>query len=173
MTTETATFDLTEPDVRVVPCRQKHAMILSRWAELPIGDHLVLINDHDPVPLYYQFASMFPDAFTWEYEVPGPDEYRVRLTRVAASSTTPVVRPPDMRPGPTSEEATLDVRGLEPPEPMIRILNATETLQEGGRLRAHTERRPIHLYAELTRRGLKHVSEDQSDGSCITMISRP
>jgi len=173
MTTEAATLDLTELDVRVIPCRQKHALILARWAGLPIGEHFVLINDHDPVPLYYQFASLFPGAFTWEYEVPGPDEYRVRLTRVAASPIPPAGRLPNQRPAPSPAPAILDARGLEPPEPMIRILSAADKLQTGGNLRAHTERRPIHLYAELASRGLNHVSEDQADGSCITTISRP
>jgi uncharacterized protein (DUF2249 family) len=175
MSSETATMDLTEFDVRVIPCRQKHAMIFARWADLPVGDHFILINDHDPVPLYYQFAAMFPGCFTWDYVVPGPYEYRVRITRVAASATEPLVAPP--RPqtaaAPVARQAiTLDARGLEPPEPMMRILAAAESMPANAQLEAHTERRPIHLFGELETRGLAHRCEDQADGTCITSIWR-
>ncbi len=165
-------MDLTDFDVRVIPCRQKHAMIFARWADLPIGDHFVLINDHDPVPLYYQFAAMFPGAFTWDYVVPGPDEYRVRITRVAASPQTQAVPPPRVQAEAPPSTNLLDVRGLEPPEPMLRVLNAVEQLQPGRRLIACTERRPIHLFVELERRGFALVCEDQPDGSVITTVWR-
>ena len=41
MNPSTETVDLTHFDVRVIPCRQKHAMIFQRWAELPGGEHFV------------------------------------------------------------------------------------------------------------------------------------
>lgn len=169
----TATMDLTEFDVRIIPCRQKHAAIFARWADTSVGDHFVLINDHDPVPLYYQFAAMFPGAFTWEYVVPGPEEYHVRITRVAPSPASPAVPPPPSRPAVTQTPGTLlDMRGLEPPEPMMRVLAAAEKMSNGQRLVACTERRPIHLYAELNRRGFAYRCEDQMDGSVLTTIWR-
>lgn len=175
MSSSAATMDLTEFDVRVIPCRQKHARIFARWSELPVGEHFILINDHDPVPLYYQFAAMFPGCFTWEYVVPGPDEYQVRITRVAASPDEPLVAPPRPQAAAAPAAATtlkLDARGLEPPEPMMRILAAAGTLPADTVLQAHTERRPIHLYGELETRGLAHRSEEQADGSCLTTIWR-
>jgi uncharacterized protein (DUF2249 family) len=42
------------------------------------------LNDHDPVPLYYQFAAQWPGDFTWEHLVKGPDEYRVKITKLRA-----------------------------------------------------------------------------------------
>jgi len=36
------------------------------------------------VPLYYQFAAQWPGAFTWEHLVKGPDEFRVKITRLKA-----------------------------------------------------------------------------------------
>src|SRR5690554_3374439 len=80
-------------DVRPISCRQKHALIFQRWAALAPGEHFVLINDHDPVPLYYQFAGQFPDAFAWEYLLAGPDEFHVKITRLKATPET--VRRPD------------------------------------------------------------------------------
>ena len=72
-------------DVRPIPCSIKHGMILKRWAELPVGEYFVLLNDHDPVPLRYQFEAEFPGAFRWEHLEKGPVDYRVKITRVKAA----------------------------------------------------------------------------------------
>lgn len=174
---ETSTIDLTHFDVRRIPCRVKHAQIFQRWADLPVGGHFVLINDHDPVPLYYQFEALFRGAFTWEYLVDGPTEFHVKITRLAPS---PFVTPPAPPRGPAGRaplhacgaEAELDLRGLEPPEPMLRILERLETTASGGAFVARTDRQPIHLFPELAARGARHTSEPSADGSWITTITR-
>lgn len=173
MNQTTATIDLTHFDVRRIPCRSKHAQIFQRWAELPVGGHFVLINDHDPVPLYYQFEALFRGAFTWEYLVDGPTEFQVKITRLALSPFTTPPPPPRRAPEP-SPAATihLDLRGLEPPEPMLRILTILETLSSGGRFQARTDRQPLHLFPELIARGALHTSEGLPDGSWLTSISR-
>ncbi|HVU32653.1 MAG TPA: DUF2249 domain-containing protein [Opitutaceae bacterium] len=71
-------------DVRPIPGRVKHAQIFQRWFDLPVGGYFVLLNDHDPVPLYYQFQGQFSGAFTWEYLERGPEEFRVKITKVSA-----------------------------------------------------------------------------------------
>jgi len=71
-------------DVRPIPCSIKHGLIIRTWLELPVGAHFILLNDHDPVPLYYQFAAQWPGAFTWDHLVKGPDEFRVKITKLRA-----------------------------------------------------------------------------------------
>jgi uncharacterized protein (DUF2249 family) len=66
----------------------------------------------------------------------------------------------------------LDARGLEPPQPMVRILEALGNLAVDGTLRARTDRRPVHLYSHLEERGFTAQSEEQSDGSFLTSIRR-
>ena len=73
-------------DVRPIPCSVKHGIIIKQWLELPVGDHFVLLNDHDPVPLRYQFAAQWPDTFTWELLAKGPEEFRVKITKLKATS---------------------------------------------------------------------------------------
>lgn len=177
MSTSSATIDLTQFDVRVIPCRQKHVMIFQRWSELPIGSFFVLINDHDPVPLYYQFAAQFAGAFTWEYLLAGPDEFQVKISRVAANptaATAPLPPKPAAAPAPACTQLTIniDACGLEPPEPMMRILAAVESLSAGVSLRARTDRRPLHLYPELDARSIRYTSEEQANGSWITILNR-
>lgn len=66
----------------------------------------------------------------------------------------------------------LDARGLEPPQPLLRILEAVAALPDGAALVAHTRWRPALLYAQLEERGFTGESEEQSDGSYITHIHR-
>jgi len=69
-------------DVRPIPCSVKHGLIIIQWLDLAVGEHFILLNDHDPVPLYYQFAAQWPEAFTWEHLVKAPDEFRIKITKL-------------------------------------------------------------------------------------------
>lgn len=178
MNNPSETIDLTRFDVREIPCREKHARIFQRWAELPVGGHFVLVNDHDPVPLYYQFAAQFPGAFTWDYLVASADEFAVKITRLAATNKPVGLRPPTVGGGcghhhDARADDVLNVRGLEPPEPMLRILAALENLAPGGELSALTDRRPVHLLAELDTRGIVHTSVEQANGSWLNTFRKP
>ena len=78
-------------DVRPIPCSVKHGLIIKNWLELAVGDHFVLLNDHDPVPLYYQFSAQWPGAFTWQHLVKGPQEFRVKITKVKPTAAPATV----------------------------------------------------------------------------------
>jgi uncharacterized protein (DUF2249 family) len=71
-----------------------------------------------------------------------------------------------------TEIADVDARGLEPPQPMVKILEALSALPDGAGLSARTDRRPVHLYPFLESRGFTGETEEQSDGSFITNIRR-
>jgi uncharacterized protein (DUF2249 family) len=79
-------------DVRPIPCSVKHGLILKTWHALPVGDYFILLNDHDPVPLRYQFSAEFPDAFTWEHLQRDPDEVRVKITKTKSLTNTAPLR---------------------------------------------------------------------------------
>ena len=68
-------------DVRAIPPREKHPTIFRTFDTLASGQSLVLLNDHDPRPLRYQFAAERPDSFDWEYEAEGPQVWRVNIKR--------------------------------------------------------------------------------------------
>ena len=70
-------------DVRPIPCSIKHKLILKNWFNLAVGEYFILLNDHDPVPLRYQFEAEFPGAFTWDYVERGPEDFRVKITKVS------------------------------------------------------------------------------------------
>jgi uncharacterized protein (DUF2249 family) len=167
-------------DVRPIPCRVKHAQIFQRWIDLPVGQHFILLNDHDPVPLRYQFESEFPDAFSWDYVERGPDDFRVKITKLQAISAPTASAPASTAsvrscgsdtPAATDRLRAIDARGYEPPQPLILILNALESLPRGVTLRAQTDREPCHLFGEAEQRGFRYVCCEQPDGSWITELT--
>lgn len=68
-----------ELDVRNEVPMRRHDLILGRYGDLGAGEGFVLVNDHDPKPLYYQFAAEYPDKFTWDYLESGPEVWKVRI----------------------------------------------------------------------------------------------
>ena len=54
---------------------------------------------------------------------------------------------------PARDRIVLDVRGLEPPQPMVRVLEEIDRLGPGAELEVHHERRPMFLYPQLDERG--------------------
>jgi uncharacterized protein (DUF2249 family) len=71
-------------DVRSLAPAQRHETIFRTWEALPVGDVLELVNDHDPLPLYYQFQAEHADRFTWTYLDKGPEVWRVHIARTAS-----------------------------------------------------------------------------------------
>lgn len=71
-----------EVDVRPIPPFQKHPTIFGAFAGLGSGEAMILINDHDPKPLYYQFAAEMPGKFQWTYLEQGPSVWRVEIRKV-------------------------------------------------------------------------------------------
>lgn len=69
-------------DVRVIPPREKHPTIFQTFAALSPGESFVLVNDHDPFPLRYQFEAERPGEFGWTYLEQGPQVWRVEISRV-------------------------------------------------------------------------------------------
>ena len=65
----------------------------------------------------------------------------------------------------TADAVHIDVRGLEPPEPMIAILQAIDGGEVDAVLIAHLDREPIFLYPELDDRGWSHELIESSCGS--------
>lgn len=66
----------------------------------------------------------------------------------------------------------LDNRGLEPPEPMVRILDMVKQLDNGDEIHAIMDREPFLLYPELERRGLEWEFRPDAENYLLT-VRRP
>ena len=68
-------------DVRPIPPREKHPTIFHTFEALAPGESFILVNDHDPKPLRYQFEFEHEGEFGWKYVEEGPTVWRVEISR--------------------------------------------------------------------------------------------
>ena len=67
----------TRLDVREVPPAERHPKIHDAFESLEPGETLVLVNDHEPTPLFYEFRAEVPsfDADGYVVERQESDEF--------------------------------------------------------------------------------------------------
>ncbi len=68
-------------DVTVIAPRERHPRIFKTFDGLRNGESFVLVNDHDPKPLYYSFLHEREGRFEWEYLEQGPSVWKVRIVK--------------------------------------------------------------------------------------------
>lgn len=69
-------------DVRTIVPRDRHPLIFDAFDQLNSGEAFLLVNDHDPKPLYYQFMHERTNQFEWDYVEQGPDVWKVRVGKL-------------------------------------------------------------------------------------------
>lgn len=163
-------------DVREMPPRQRHPTIFATWDNLPEGGSLMLVNDHDPIPLYYQFAAENAGRFHWAYVDQGPELWRVRISKGEFADPGFQPRPGqrgschvDPKPVPIEfvKSQTLDVRPILAAggSPCGPIEQAIGKLLPGQSLVILVPFEPIPLYTKLGMCGFGHDSEQLPDGT--------
>ena len=135
------------------------ADIMAAVANLAPGQALRLFAIFKPVPL---FAVMAGKGFDHEEREIGGGDWEVLFTPKNAPAETQAAK---------DGAATLDTRGLEPPEPLVRVLAAVETMAPGSTLEVFTEREPVFLYQELAARGIAVRSESLGTAGYRHVIS--
>ncbi len=75
-----------EIDVRTLVPMQRHQKIFELVDQLAPGGKFVLVNDHDPKPLYYQLEAEHPQQFSWTYLERGPEVWRVEIGRLSKAA---------------------------------------------------------------------------------------
>ena len=142
------------------------------WKSLADGEAMVLVNDHDPVPLYYQFAAEHRGGFRWDYLERGPERWRVRISKGAyadpgfvpgqSGSAAPVAGTAQRK-----EPLVLDTRPIfaQGGSPCTAIDEAVASLAPGQSFVILVPFEPAPLYGKLGAQGFSHRSEVQSDGT--------
>jgi uncharacterized protein (DUF2249 family) len=157
--------------------REPFARIMQTVTQLQGGEKLLLIAPFEPVPL---FKVMTRQGFSHQSKSTDAGDWEVLFFRnsetTSVSDTTPVhtqvLQPPTRGHGCSVSVIEVDARHLEPPQPLVVILEALANLPAGAELLARTDRRPMHLYAQLVERGFTGQTEEQTDGSFVTHIQR-
>ena len=73
----------TTVDVRTTIPRERHPKIFNAYRDLAPGEAFLLVNDHDPKPLYYQFQAEIKTGFEWDYLEAGPEVWKVRIGKTS------------------------------------------------------------------------------------------
>lgn len=150
--------------------QEPFARIMAAVKALDTGQVFVLRAPFEPVPLYDVLGKR---GFAHWTERRADDDWSVWFYREAGTAPAVPSRA-SATPAPTAEARTraLDVRGLEPPEPMVRILEALEELAAGERLEVLHERRPMLLYPQLDDRGFIYETDEPEPGLVRIRIQR-
>jgi uncharacterized protein (DUF2249 family) len=152
--------------------REPFAKIMAAVDALGAGEVLHLRTTFEPFPLLRVLAKR---GFAHHVQEHAPDDWSVWLHQLrdarVEGDPTAVVTP---RPGaaPAGREIVLDVRGLEPPEPMVRTLDALETLPAGGVLVQLNDRIPQFLLPILDERGFRHDVDASAADHVVVRIRR-
>ena len=135
--------------------------ILNAVGALAPGQALRLLAPFEPLPLYallgrkgFDHQSIRHGEADWEVLFSPQGQPAPALPAAAAAAAEDWPRP----------SRFLDNRGLQPPEPMMRILDALEHLAPGEVLEALNERDPVFLYPELQARGAVSRTEKGQEG---------
>lgn len=176
-----SSMKIVEVDVRedLRSGREPFSRIMAAVGALRPGEMLLLRAIFEPVPL---FAALGRRGFVHAARQEGPEDWAVwfwRPDKAPANTAAPHREAPvadTVRPdGTDGDDSTvwLDVRGLEPPEPLMRTLAALETLPDGGRLVQVNARVPQLLLPMLAERGFACEVDDSRADQVLVRIWRP
>lgn len=153
--------------------REPFSKIMAAVAGLAPGEVLRLRATFEPAPLY---AVLGKRGFVHETRTDGPEDWSVYFWLPASGVTSAVPAPapaangvaPDLEPG----TVRLDVRGLEPPEPMQRTLEALEILPADHTLVQINVRVPQFLLPILAERGYEWEVDESAADQVFVRIRR-
>ncbi len=138
-------------------------LIMKSLMEIGKGQTLLLINSFEPVPLMKILkAKGYRIAVIHEHN----DLVQTYITKPDEESETPVEDAPNELQQASFDEILLkyrqalveiDVRELEMPQPMIKILDTIDHLPSNKALYVHHKKVPVYLLPELKERGCRHV----------------
>jgi uncharacterized protein (DUF2249 family) len=160
--------------------REPFSRIMAAVQTAGAGEVLWLRATFEPVPLYTVLAKR---GYVHQARAEGPEDWSVWFWRPETSGGEPAAAAPPAEPADTEaaseaprEPATatvrLDVRGLEPPEPMVRTLAALETLPEGHTLVQINVRVPQFLLPILAERGYAWEVDESPADHVVVRIRR-
>jgi uncharacterized protein (DUF2249 family) len=146
--------------------------IMGAVSKLGPGQGLRLLATFKPVPL---FSVLGARGFAHEAQELAGGDWEVLFRPEEGAS-----QPPSAAAETGSADASdwpapvqhMDNRDLDPPEPMVRILAATEALKEGDVLSALLCREPIFLLPELAKRGHAWRGAFEGDGKTYRILVR-
>ncbi len=151
-------------------------IIMAMIKKLPDDSVLEIINVFEPIPLISHLKDKGYSSFTDRPDDGAVHTYFWKSEEAKQNDELPEIEETEE---PSFEQKlksfgdklnTIDVRGLEMPEPMMNILIETEKLPEGYGLFVHHQRIPQYLLPELKKRGLNILHHKEDDNNVKLLI---
>lgn len=129
-------------DTLFIPALQpalKHPTVFSKFDALAAGDSFLLVNDHDPIPLYYEMKAERGDVFEWTKVEDGPEVWKVQIKKT-------------QEPKAEAEETGIFVLNVTLLEPRLKhptIFQHFDELQPGEAFQILNDHDPKPLYYQM------------------------
>jgi regulator of cell morphogenesis and NO signaling len=129
--------------------RLKHPTVFQHFDALQNGEGFLLINDHDPIPLFYELKAERGDVFEWKKVENGPELWKVEITRREAPQVKAASVVEEKTTSMDSDVFVLNVTLLEPRLKHPTIFKHFDALAEGEAFQILNDHDPKPLYYQL------------------------
>lgn len=133
-----------EYDVRSLIPIERHRKLIALFKALALNDSFIFINDHDPIPLYYELKSIHGDVLGWEYLKRGGRDWKVKVTRTEDSTA-------DIR---TGIETIIDLNQTDQKKQRHVVFHRFGMLEKGQIMELRSDFKPqelLDIFEELYR----------------------
>lgn len=125
----------------------KHPTVFKKFDELQKGDSFLLINDHDPIPLFYELKAKRGETFQWKKIENGPDVWKVEVTKIEDRIINAAQPQEEQKSG--KQISVLNVTLIEPRLKHPTIFQHFDALAAGEALQILNDHDPKPLYYQL------------------------
>ena len=152
--------------------RDPFSDIMNFIKELKDDEIFLLINSFEPIPLYSVLSKKGFEHYTEKID----SVFKVYFYKSVPGESTNINSSEGFNENNGQNDITnvieIDVRKLEPPEPMIKILEMLAQVDEKSLLLVHHHREPMMLYPKLEERGYQAVSNKIEENYYKVVITK-
>ena len=116
----------------------RHETIFVTFNRLQEGEFLIIHNNHDPQPLYYQLMERRGNIFSWEYLEKGPEWWDIKVTR-----TVPIIKTERLN------DIILNIPAIAPQHKHALIFDVFDNQAPGESFIIHNNHDPKPVYYQL------------------------
>ena len=116
----------------------RHQTIFDTFNGLKEGEYLIIHNNHDPQPVYYQLIELRGNIFSWEYLEKGPEWWDIKVTRIVPILSTE-----------KQSDIILNIPAIAPQQKHALIFDVFENQKPGESFIIHNNHDPKPVYYQL------------------------
>lgn len=127
----------------------KHPTIFQKFDALEQGESLTIVNDHDPIPLFYELRAERGDIFEWLKKENGPETWTVVITKFKDAQKVSGEIKEEKTEAKNDDIPVINVTLLEPKMKHPTIFAGFDALQPGQTFQILNDHDPKPLYYQM------------------------